>query len=177
MRVRNEMAQNSEADIPDEIELEFEDIPGELDNEEDEELREYLEKIYSEADEKSPDDFERERIKQADGDRRLKEKSILKLWIHHEKSERTLRRNVALGLGVLLFLELAVGNTAFMLIGGRVMEFPDWAIQTFFIGMYTQITAMAFFVVKGLFPTPKTDSLTAIREMVMNNSESNRSKP
>ncbi|MFC5471048.1 hypothetical protein ACFPPD_20370 [Cohnella suwonensis] len=117
----------------------------------------------------SPEHFERQRILEEDDERRDIERKTHALWMTQEKSERRLRTGVAIGLGIFLGYELYVGNRAFLKIGEGAMVFPKWTVQIFFLGMYGQISTMAYFVVKSLFPRPKSDSLSAIREMVKNN--------
>lgn len=132
------------------------------------EIDELLEMSEGVESEKDPVDFEKSRILKDDEARRDKDKRILQLWINQESSERKLRVGVVSGLGIILAGELIVGNMAFLKIGEGSMQFPEWTVQIFFMGMFTQIISMVFFVVKSLFPTPKTDSLSAIRGMVMN---------
>lgn len=99
-------------------------------------------------------------------DKRFKLINVLNIWRKTQKNERKLKKVVAYMILGGLATELIAGNTAFFLIGFGLFKVPEWVAQTFFIGMYAQIISVVLIVVKSLFPTPKSDSLTELNKMV-----------
>lgn len=99
-------------------------------------------------------------------DRRFKMQTVLGIWRKTQEGERELRRTVAYWILGALFIELAAGNTAFFLIGFGMFTVPEWVAQTFLIGMYAQIVSIVLIVVKSLFPSPKTDTISELNKMV-----------
>ena len=95
--------------------------------------------------------------------------SVLTSWQETQKEERKLRQIVSIFLLCITSGLVVGGLAAFTLFSVGLMQVTNeskWMATTFFGTVFTAIAAMAQFVVKGLFPAKKEDSLSEINKFV-----------
>lgn len=74
-----------------------------------------------------------------------------------QRTERLLRRVYGWALLALLAIEITAVLIIAFLIGFGVVELDRWVATTFIGGTFTQVSGLAYLVVRHLFPTPSGD--------------------
>ena len=74
-----------------------------------------------------------------------------------QRTERLLRRIYAWALLVLLTIEIIAVLLIAFLIGFGVVELDKWVATTFIGGTFTQVSGLAYLIVRHLFPVPSGD--------------------
>ena len=74
-----------------------------------------------------------------------------------QRTERLLRRIYAWALLALLSIEIIAVLLMAFLIGFGVVELDRWVATTFIGGTFTQVSGLAYLVVRYLFPAPSGD--------------------
>lgn len=80
-------------------------------------------------------------------------RTIVDSWEKQQSDERDLRNRYAKWLVIALFIQIAVINIAFFLIGFGLITVERWVAGSFIVGVFFEVTGMAFVVVRYLFPT------------------------
>lgn len=99
-------------------------------------------------------------------DKRVKLHSVLGIWSEYYRHERKLRKSVAQKVFVALFIEIGCSIAVMACIGFGWMHFNKWVANIFFTTVFGQVSAMAYWIIKSLFPAPKTDPLSQINDIV-----------
>lgn len=74
-------------------------------------------------------------------------------WEKQQSDERFLRSRYAKWLVIALFIQIAVINIAFFLIGFGFLTVEKWVASSFIVGVFVEVTGMTFVVMRYLFPT------------------------
>ena len=74
-----------------------------------------------------------------------------------QRTERLLRRIYGLALLALLSIEIIAVLAIAFLIGFGIIELDKWVATTFIGGTFTQVSSLAFLIVRYLFPAPSGD--------------------
>ena len=74
-----------------------------------------------------------------------------------QRSERTLRLTYGWALLILLSVEIVSVLTIAFLIGFKVIELDRWVATAFIGGTFTQVSGLAFLIVRYLFPVRPGD--------------------
>lgn len=80
-------------------------------------------------------------------------RTIVASWEKQQSDERDLRNRYAKWLVIALFIQIAVINIAFFLIGFGLLTVEKWVASSFIVGVFVEVTGMTFVVVRYLFPT------------------------
>lgn len=80
-------------------------------------------------------------------------RTIVASWEKQQSDERDLRNRYAKWLVIALFIQVAIINIAFFLIGFGLITLERWVASSFIVGVFVEVTGMTFVVVKYLFPT------------------------
>lgn len=99
-------------------------------------------------------------------DKRFKLQRVLDIWSDYHSHERDLRKSVAKWVFRALFAEIGVSIVLMFLIGIRWLHVDRWVADVFFTAVFSQASAMAYWIVKSLFPAPQTDPLSQINDIV-----------
>lgn len=99
-------------------------------------------------------------------DKRYKLKRAIRIWEDFYGAERSMRKTFALWVFIALGTEILFGVAAFFCLGFGVIHLNQWIADVFFVGVFSQVAAMAIQIVKSLFPTPKKDPLSQINDIV-----------
>lgn len=97
--------------------------------------------------------------------RRQKLDAVLNAWRNESEGDRKMRRNYAYGLMVGLFIQGAVVNVAFFLIGTGYLNVDEWTSRTFIIAVFGELASMVFFIVKYLFSPADQGVLRLIEKL------------
>ena len=84
-------------------------------------------------------------------DKSYKLHCVLDAWERQQTQERGLRMSYAKWLLVFLFVQSVAANAAFFLIGREWLVVEQWVAQTFIVGVFGEISAMSFVVIRYLF--------------------------
>lgn len=103
---------------------------------------------------------------QAADDQSYKIRTVIDTWKEQQKEERNMRRNIAYFIMGALFIEIIVGNVILFLLGVEKLNLSEWVSNVFYVGMYTQVVAIATIVVRNLFPKPLKDNSASISELI-----------
>ncbi len=74
-----------------------------------------------------------------------------------QRTERLLRRIYGWALLALLSIEIIAVLVIAFLIGFGVIELHKWVATTFIGGTFTQVSGLAYLIVRHLFPAPSGD--------------------
>lgn len=74
-------------------------------------------------------------------------------WEKQQSDERDLRNRYAKWLVIALFIQIAIINIAFFLIGFGLLTVERWVASSFIVGVFFEVTGMTLVVVRYLFPT------------------------
>lgn len=80
-------------------------------------------------------------------------RTIVASWEKQQSDERDLRNRYAKWLVIALFIQIAVINIAFFLMGFGLITVERWVASSFIVGVFVEVTGMTFVVVRYLFPT------------------------
>lgn len=80
-------------------------------------------------------------------------RTIVASWEKQQSDERDLRNRYAKWLVIALFIQIAIINIAFFLIGFGLLTVERWVASSFIVGVFFEVTGMTFVVVRYLFPT------------------------
>ena len=80
-------------------------------------------------------------------------RTIVASWEKQQSDERDLRNRYAKWLVIALFIQIAVINIAFFLIGFGLLTVERWVASSFIVGVFVEVTGMTFVVMRYLFPT------------------------
>ncbi len=80
-------------------------------------------------------------------------RTIVASWEKQQSDERDLRNRYAKWLVIALFIQVAIINIAFFLIGFGLLTVERWVASSFIVGVFVEVTGMTFVVVRYLFPT------------------------
>lgn len=80
-------------------------------------------------------------------------RTIVASWEKQQSDERDLRNRYAKWLVIALFIQIAVINIAFFLMGFGFLTVEKWVASSFIVGVFVEVTGMTFVVVRYLFPT------------------------
>lgn len=80
-------------------------------------------------------------------------RTIVASWEKQQSDERDLRNRYAKWLVIALFIQIAIINIAFFLIGFGLITVERWVASSFIVGVFFEVTGMTFVVVRYLFPT------------------------
>ena len=105
------------------------------------------------------------RNKSDDARKDKKLKDVLGAWSQQAKDERNLRKLYAKLLMAALFVQIALVNLAFFLIGWGYLNVDEWTARTFVIAVFLELSAMVFFIVKYLFAPQDKNILDLIENL------------
>ena len=74
-----------------------------------------------------------------------------------QRTERLLRRTYGWALLALLTIEIIAVLVIAFLIGFGVVDLDRWVATTFIGGTFTQVSGLAYLIVRHLFPAPSGD--------------------
>ena len=80
-------------------------------------------------------------------------RTIVASWEKQQSDERDLRNRYAKWLVIALFIQVAIINIAFFLIGFGFLTVEKWVASSFIVGVFVEVTGMTFVVMRYLFPT------------------------
>lgn len=80
-------------------------------------------------------------------------RTIVASWEKQQSDERDLRNRYAKWLVIALFIQIAIINIAFFLMGFSLITVERWVASSFIVGVFVEVTGMTFVVVRYLFPT------------------------
>ncbi len=92
-----------------------------------------------------------ERIRRIE-DSSFRIRTVVAAWEKQQTEERNLRSRYAKWIVIVLFLQIAVINVAFFLIGIGWLDIEEWVASSFIVGALLEISGMIFVVVRYLFP-------------------------
>ena len=91
--------------------------------------------------------------------------AVLDSWEKQTKQERDLRRHYAKYLLWSLFAQAIVVNIAFFMIGWKFIEVEEWTARIFILAVFSELSAMVFFIVKYLFAPTDENVLRLIEKL------------
>lgn len=80
-------------------------------------------------------------------------RTIVASWEKQQSDERDLRNRYAKWLVIAMFIQVAIINIAFFLMGFGLITVERWVASSFIVGVFFEVTGMTFVVVRYLFPT------------------------
>lgn len=92
-------------------------------------------------------------------DNSFKIRTLINTWERQQTAERQLRKTYAWGVFALLVVQIGAMGVAFFLIGLGYMEVPEWVASAFAVGVFSEITAMTFLILKYLFPNQDSSKI------------------
>jgi hypothetical protein len=119
-------------------------------------------RVGSEVTTKELEVYER---KLAADDKSYRMRQILGVWKEQQNQDRTMRRLYG---NILLFFmggEILLSIILIFLIGSKCMNYDEWVINIFFVGVFTQVSSFIIVIVKYLFPDIKEEFIKVIERL------------
>lgn len=92
-------------------------------------------------------------------------KLVLDEWSNQQKSERELRGSYANWLLIFLFAQIVAVNAAFFFIGFKWLQVDEWTSRLFIMAVFSELSAMVFFIVKYLFSKAEDRMMELIEKL------------
>jgi hypothetical protein len=98
-------------------------------------------------------------------DKSFKLRTVVNAWQNQHSEERIMRRGFAIAILIALFIQIAAINTAFFLIGFKIISVERWVSTTFIISVFVEIVSMTMLVLRYLFPKMGTELMQLVKNI------------